>query len=167
MPAHRSPHKLNQPASADADRLAMVRLAIEGNPAFHLSELDVQRGGASFTVELLALFAKQRSSEGRPVEIHWLMGSDSFMGLATWRDPERILELARLGVLARPGFQPDFDRLERRLPGITAATCLIEMPAIGISATDLRQRVAEGRSVRYQLPDGVAAYIAQRGLYAR
>lgn len=161
-PAKASPHKLQQPSSPAADRLRMVELAIAGNPHFEVSRVDLARPGPSYTVDTLALL---QEALGLEAELYFLMGLDSLASILTWHRPADIIARVRLVVASRPGYNADLAALEKELPGITARTLLLDMPEIGISARDLRQRVRERRPIRYQVPDDVARYIAERGLY--
>jgi nicotinate-nucleotide adenylyltransferase len=139
----------------------MLTLGIADNPAFELCLLDVERGGPSYTADTLELLAEQYAG----TDLYFLMGEDSLEDLPTWHAPERILRAARLAVVARPGADADLARLERVLPGISQRVALVSTPAIGIAARDLRQRVAAGLPIRYQVPPAVEHYIREHGLY--
>jgi nicotinate-nucleotide adenylyltransferase len=156
VPAATPPHKRLDPGLAPAaDRLAMTRLAVEGNERFEVSDVEIARSGISYTVDTLAALA----GEYPGARLHLLLGGDSLAAFATWRAPERILELARLVVYARPG-------VPREAPGPLAGhVTWVEAPALALSSSDLRARIAEGRSVRYLVPDAVREYIARHGLY--
>jgi nicotinate-nucleotide adenylyltransferase len=132
-------------------RVAMVRLAIEGNPAFEMSTLEIDRPGPSYTADTLeALMA------GRPgSELVLILGRDAYEDLPDWVRPDRIRELATVVVAARNG-----EGLNVEPPAVRLA-----MPEIGISATDIRERVASGRSVLYMVPAAVEAYIREHALY--
>jgi nicotinate-nucleotide adenylyltransferase len=93
------------------------------------------------------------------------MGADSLRDLAHWKDPERIVELAEIGVAARPGVRMDLDQVHRVLPAATGRVTIVETPLIGISSTDLRQRAADGRPITYQVPEAVERYISDHDLY--
>lgn len=162
VPASVSPLKLGQVSAPAADRLAMVRLAIADNPALSISEVDLRRSGPSFTVETLASLRREL---GNDVQLYYVMGVDSLLTLAKWRDPHGIIERARLAVISRPGFGVDWSDLERQVPGIREATELIDSLRVGISSTDIRARLRDGRTIRYQVPSAVEEYIRQRGLY--
>jgi nicotinate-nucleotide adenylyltransferase len=154
VPAGEPPHKPKGGLSAAADRLAMVRLATASNPAFAVSELEVHRHGPSYTVEtLLALAAEP---EGH--ELFLIVGSDTLPEMASWREPRRIFELCRVAVADRPG-------ADRGETPAGARVVSVPGPQLPLSATAVRQRVREGRSVRYLVPDAVADYIETRRLY--
>ena len=162
MPAARSPHKRGQAPAADAHRRAMVELAIADHPAFALSLVDLDRPPPSYTVDSLALLHAARPR----AEWVLVLGADSLAGLSTWREPARIAAQARLAVFARPGASLDLAALETRMPFLAGRVALLEGPRVEISATDIRRRVARGRSIRYLVPEAVRAYIETHGLYA-
>ena len=141
----------------------MVELAIAGNPHFRLSRLDLDRPGPHYTVDALALL---QSRLGPEVELYLIIGLDSLVKLRTWREPARLIRLCRLAVVSRPGQQLALDELEAALPGLGERLHLLETPLIGIAAEDLRQRVREGQSIEYQVPEAVEEYIYAHGLYA-
>jgi nicotinate-nucleotide adenylyltransferase len=165
VPAAVPPHKQNQTLSSAAARLEMLRLAVGGHEAFRVSEIELTRGGVSYTVDTLAAIRAERPD----AELFLLLGGDSLVDMPTWRDPRRILELARPMTVGRPGSPtPNYRVLDAFVdPAILAglAALHVEMPLVGISSRDLRRRVAEGRSIRYQVPRAVEQYIATAGLY--
>jgi nicotinate-nucleotide adenylyltransferase len=162
MPASAPPHKPGRDITSPEHRLAMVRLAVAGNPAFEASELEVARGGASYTVDTLeAVLAAGL------VDPWLILSSEALAGLPTWRDPVRILGLARVAVVPRGGFDPlGPEWVEARFPGAAARVRFLAGPLLPISGSVVRRRAAAGRSVRYLVPDAVAAYIAYHRLYA-
>jgi nicotinate-nucleotide adenylyltransferase len=162
VPAAQPPHKLDEPVTAAAHRLAMVALAIADNPQFALSGLELERGGISFTVDTLrALRAAEPDAE-----LSFIVGMDSLGELATWHDPAGILAAAWVAAVHRPGYPPlDLARLERDMPGATARVRIVPIPGLDISSTDLRARFAEGRPVRYLLPESVIQYTVEHHLY--
>ncbi len=161
VPAAAPPHKPGRPISAPGDRLAMVRLAVAGNPAFEASDAEIVRGGASYTVDTLEVL------RAGGLEEPWLiLSSESLLLLPAWREPQRILELARLAVVPRGGFEPlGPDWVEARFPGAVERVRFLPGPLLPISGSVVRRRAHAGRSVRYLVPDAVAAYIADHGLY--
>ena len=163
VPAGRPPHKTAAEVSNDNDRLAMVRLAVAGNPAFGVSTADVDRNGPSFTSDLLA----RLSAELAPASVVFLMGEDSLRDLPTWHEPARIAALAELGVARRPGVDVDLEAVLRAVPTARGRVHLVPMPPIGIASHDLRRRVRAGEPIRYLVPEAVEAYIAEHGLYHR
>ncbi len=162
-PAGDPPHKQGHVISPVTHRLAMVRLAIADNPAFAVTTVDTDRPGPHYTVDTIRLL---REEWGTGVdETFFLMGADSLTQLLTWHQPDRLVELCHLAVMARPGYRPDLTGLRSSLPGLVARLEWVEMPVLDISASDLRRRVCQGRSIRYQVPEAVAAYVAEHGLY--
>jgi nicotinate-nucleotide adenylyltransferase len=163
VPAGNPPHKPGSSIHADAEhRVAMVGLAIAGNDQFALSRVDVDRPGPHYSVDMLA----RLHDAYRGTDFVFLIGADSLRDLPTWSRPAELLKLARLGVMRRPGVDPpDLTALERDLPGLSDRVEWVNAPLIDIAASDLARRLANGRSVRYQLPDAVLAYIKQHGLY--
>ena len=148
----RKPDRVITPAE---HRVTMLRLAIEDNAAFDVSLLEVERPGPSYTVVTLEQMKAERPEE----EIFFILGRDALADLPHWHRPERILALATLAVADRPGAaEPGAPLPEARLQAV-------DMPAIGITGTDLRERVRDGRSVRYQVPASVEAYIRRHRLY--
>lgn len=160
MPAASPPHKTSEITSAD-HRAAMVTLAIEGNPRFSLSRIDLDRPGPHYTVEMLRLVRAQTEID----TLYFLMGADSLHNFATWRDPAAILDLALLAVVQRPGTTLDLTTLATTVPAIQSRVTFVDAPEIAISSTALRTRVQQGLSIRYQVPPAVSTYIEQQGLY--
>jgi nicotinate-nucleotide adenylyltransferase len=164
VPVREQPLKQGRQVSPVEHRIAMVELAIEGNPHFALSRVDVDRPGPSYTVDTLRQLREQLG-EAEKVAIWFIIGADSLVTLPRWRDPTGILAQARLAVVRRPGITPDLSDLENLMPGLPAHIDWVDAPLIEISATDLRRRIAEGRSIRYRVPRAVVEYIEREGLY--
>ena len=165
IPAATPPHKLERSMSSSADRIAMLELAIGGQQQLLVSSMEIDRGGISYTVDTLR-HVKQLQPEA---ELLFLMGADSLVELPTWREPAEICSLSTPIVVRRAGSPaPDFTGL-RELVGESRAKQIaeqqFEMPVVELSSTDLRQRAAEGRSLRYRTPRAVEAYIEQHQLY--
>jgi nicotinate-nucleotide adenylyltransferase len=158
IPAGQPPHKRSHPVSPRARRVAMVRLAVRGNPAFVVSTIEARRSGPSFTVETL----RRVASETPRARLYLLLGADSLDEFPTWREPEAILSLATLAVAGRPGGSPR--RPKRALRG-RGRVAWLDNAEIDVSSSRVRARVRAGHSVRYLVPDAVAAYIARHRLY--
>lgn len=142
-------------------RVEMVQLAIAGHRAFELSTLEVERAGPSYSVETLAaLEARQPAAE-----LFFVLGLDALEDLPNWREPQRVIELATLAVAPREGGRLASEALDWLVPGLAGRVVWIEMPRLDISGTELRQRAALGRSLRYLVPDAVEAYIREHALY--
>lgn len=161
VPTGQPPHKADQPVSPNADRLAMLQLAIAGNPAFEISTLDLDRAGPSYTADLLAMLSDQHPG----ARFVFLMGEDSLRDLPTWHKPEAMLALAELGVAIRPDVDTDLAALYEVLPAARGRITIVPTTLIDISSSELRRRIREGRPVRYQLPESVASYIMSNQLY--
>ena len=150
------PHKPRGRTDAN-HRLEMTRLAIAGNPHFEVSDRETRTPGPHYSVETLAAIHQDHPAD----DLFFMIGGDSLIDLPQWREPGRILALATLIVANRPGFEPP--ALD---PGIDARPILhVPIPPIGISSSDLRRRLGEGRSIRYQVPRAVEAYIDAHKLY--
>ncbi len=161
VPAATPPHKPGRPVTDAARRMAMVELAIADNPSFRVSVLEVERGGASYTVDTLEALRDQGISEP-----WFILSAEALAGLPTWRDPERILVLCRLAVVPRAGYEPLGPAwVAARFPGLEDRVTFLPGPLLPISGSVVRRRAAAGRSVRYLVPDPVARYIADQHLY--
>jgi nicotinate-nucleotide adenylyltransferase len=162
-PVGQPPHKAGRPVSPAGHRVAMTRLAIDGHPRFDVCLVDVERPGPQYSYALMEILA------GRFPGVEWrfLVGADALMDMPKWREPSRLLAAARLGVARRPGRRVDLDRLEAALPGIRARIDWVDAPLVDLSSTDLRRRAREGGSLRYLVPDAVAAHIVAHELYRR
>ena len=165
IPSYQSPHKLGLAVTDGKARVEMLRLALAGHPRLSVSEVELRREGTSFTVDTL----QQLHDEEPSRELFWLIGGDSLNDLPTWREPQRIAELATIVAVNRGDRPlPDAASLEARLgAAIAARVRMVEMPGIDLSATDLRRRAREGRSLRFMTPRAVEVYIADQGLYRR
>jgi nicotinate-nucleotide adenylyltransferase len=163
IPAAQPPHKPDRPITSAADRFAMVEAAIAGNDQFEISRVELDRGGPSYTAETLASL---RATDGDdPLAL--ILSAESFAELPTWHEPERILELAAAVVVApRYGYEEvDEGFLARQFPSSSGRAVFLDGPRIRMSASEVRERAASGRSIRYLVPDAVAAYIGDHGLY--
>ena len=162
VPAARPPHKPGGPLSPAEDRLAMVRLAVDDDPRLEVSTIEVEREGPSYTVDTLE--AVRGANPG--AELVLVMAADSLAGISTWRLPERLLELAEWAVGPRPGSAPPAaEELARQLGGDVRRIHLLDGPALDVSATEIRARVAAARAIRYLVPRSVERYIAEHDLY--
>jgi len=161
IPTSSPPHKPGRPVTPAADRLAMVQLAVAGNPAFELCDIEVRRGGPSYTVDTLAQLA------ALGIRDPWfILSAEALAGLPEWQEPERVLELARLAVVPRDGFETlDPAWVAGRFPAQADRVTFLGGPLLPISGSVVRRRAAAGRSVRYLVPQAVAAYIADHRLY--
>jgi nicotinate-nucleotide adenylyltransferase len=162
MPAATNPHKLETNTSSPKDRLAMLRLAIAGLSGLAVSELEINRGGTSYTVDTLTDLKSQDASR----ELFLLIGADSLADLPTWREPRRIIELAHIVAVNRGRKIPPLDEAQAALGvDFDRRLTILEMPGVDLAATDIRRRVAEGKSIRFMTPPAVERYILEHRLY--
>lgn len=161
IPAALPPHKPGRPITAAEHRLEMAELAVAGNPALAVSPIEIERGGTSYTVDTLDLLRRQGCDD-----LWFILSSEALAGFPAWRDPGRILELARLAVVPRGGASGlGAGWVRDRFPGQEDRFRFLPGPLLPISGSVIRRRVAAGRSIRYLVPDGVERYIANHRLY--
>jgi nicotinate-nucleotide adenylyltransferase len=166
MPAGIPPHKPDRIVTPPGDRIAMVELAIAGNDAFELSRVEVDRAGPSYTLDTVDELAAAEREAGREPDLTIILSAESFRGLPTWRDPERLLAACRIAVVPRGGFAPPGPAwLDEHFPDVEARVEFLDAPRLRLSATEIRARVAAGRSIRYLVPEAVRRYIEDHGLY--
>jgi nicotinate-nucleotide adenylyltransferase len=155
VPAGIPPHRA-LPSSSALDRYAMTALATAGHPRFTVSDVELRRDGPSYTVDTVAGLR----TETPKAEVFVIVGSDTFPEMVTWKEHERLVSLCTVAVVSRPGERP---------PAGSASgpkgVAHVEGPGLAISASAIRERVRQGKSVRYLVPDAVAEYIAKRALY--
>jgi nicotinate-nucleotide adenylyltransferase len=138
------------------DRYLMTVVATAADPRFSVSRVDIDREGPTYTVDTLT---DLHALYGEGTELFFITGADALGAILTWHDPQEVLRLAHLVGVTRPG-HPLAD------PGLPeGAATLVEVPALAISSTDVRARVAAGQPITYLVPDGVERYVAKRGLY--
>ncbi|MHB1071084.1 MAG: nicotinate-nucleotide adenylyltransferase [Gemmatimonadaceae bacterium] len=151
VPAAQQPLKTGVSSTEAVHRLAMARLAVQGDGRFRVDSLEMERGGVSFMVDTLRVYRERHPDAA----LFLLLGSDAAAALPKWREPEVIRVLAEIVVLTRGGVAVELPTGVRALP----------TRRVDLSATEIRERVAAGRSIRGFVPDAVAAYIATHGLY--
>ncbi len=150
------PHKKAPEVSAE-DRLAMVASAIQGEPAFRVSPIEIERGGASYTAETLKEIGRLYPG----ASLYLIVGADSAVDFSSWKDPEAVVDMANVVVAPRPGF--DLSEMEPRLRGKAQ---VFQSPTLELSSTMIRERLRTGRPVRFLVPEAVERYIRERGLYS-
>jgi nicotinate-nucleotide adenylyltransferase len=155
------PHKRGQVVSPVEHRLAMLTLAIANNPQFELSRIEIDRPGPYYTYETLGLLRDQLPGQA----LIFLLGADSLIDLPTWNHPDEIVRMATLGVMQRPGQRLYNDVIYERFPEAEGRILMMEAPEIGIAARTLRRMIANGISIRYQVPDPIIDYIRAHRLY--
>lgn len=164
VPAASPPHKRRRSISHAADRVLMTRLAVANDPRLDLSLIELEREGPSYTVDTLVEL-RQRHPDA---ELVLIMAADSLAQVGTWRSPDQLLELAIWAVGPRPGTAlPPRTELARQWGRAAARIHLLSGPALDISASQIRRRVAAGRAIRYLVPRAVEELIVERRLYRR
>ena len=163
VPAGQPWLKADIPISPAEHRLQMLRLAIGDKPHFKLSTIEIERAGASYTIDTIA---KLQGQLGNGDELFFILGWDSLAELPQWREPKRLIKLCYLVAAPRPGYpRPKLKALEASIPGISQRVMVLDEPYIDISASVIRDRVARGLSVRHLVPEAVNRYIKEHGLY--
>lgn len=161
-PAFQPPHKSQGTYSSFEHRVSMVELAIKSNPRFSLSLIETRLPVPSYTVDTVRAFRRELPAD---TVLYFIMGMDSLANILTWHKPGELLQLCRIVVAERAGYQVDIASLDARLPGLRQSLELIDTPELSISSTDLQRRLRRGLSVRYQLPTLVEQYILRQNLY--
>jgi len=175
VPAAQPPHKPATDLAPAPERFAMVALAVAGHPKFAVSDLELTRSGLSYTVDTLSALARPGDA------LFLLIGSETFLDLLSWREPRRVAKLARLVVVPRTGsaFDPESAAAQKVLREVGAepfatlrggpvpaqGTLVVHVSSLPVSASELRRRAREGRSLAFRLPPAVIAYIAAHRLY--
>ena len=166
IPSAAPPHKTGSDLAAPEDRLEMVRLAVAGEPGFEVSDIELRREGPSYTLLTVQAYRQQ---VGADVPLYWLIGGDTLPELHSWYHIAELVDLCRIVTAVRPGFEtPDFSTLFGCLSLAQIQRLresILSTPRIDISATQIRARVREGKSIRYLVPESVVEYIAQERLY--
>ena len=167
IPAGQPPHKTGHAVTDMQHRLAMLELALASNPYFRISLMEIERSGPSYTVDTLRTLREQLGADS---DLSFIIGWDSLEELHTWYKASELLTfVTHLIAVRRPGYEEDIEYnrvLEQRLPGILQRLLVIPAPQLEISATDLRQRVAQNRPIKYQTPEVVETYIKENRLYS-
>jgi len=148
--------KADVPVSPAEDRYLMTVIATAANPRFQVSRVDIDRSGPTYTVDTLR---DLRDKYGHDAELYFITGADALERILSWKDAAAMFELAHFVGVTRPGFELS----DAHLPADTVS--LVRVPAMAISSSDCRHRVAEGKQIWYLVPDGVVQYIAKRRLY--
>lgn len=161
VPAGQPWLKLDRNITPVVHRVEMVRRAIADNPHFKLCTIEVERPGPSYTVDTLTRLQKQLGSEA---SLFFIIGRDTLAELPLWKEPEQLIQLCRLVVAPRLGSK-DLKHLETAIPGLLDKVIQLDMPVIGISSSGIRQRIAQGLSIRYWVPAEVEKYITGQKIY--
>lgn len=163
VPAGQPWQKADRGVTPGPVRLAMVERAIAGNPSFEVDRFEIDRAGPSYTVDTLAGFAAR---EPAGTELWFILSAEALAGLATWRDPDRVVALAHLCVVPRGRAAGDaVAAFLARFPAAARSLVVLDRPRLDISSTEIRERVRAGRSIRYLVPDGVTDLVTRYALY--
>jgi nicotinate-nucleotide adenylyltransferase len=182
IPSFLPPHKSDEGMPSAMQRQEMISLAIKGNPHFTGSDIEIRRGGRSFTIDTIEELRRAHAG----ADLYFITGLDSFLDIGTWKEWERLLTLCSFVVLSREGYrfrdivklgflnslEREFDALDRRektqvlLQTGELRIHFERIPSYDISSTDIRIRIREGRSIKYLLPEAVERYIIEHNLYA-
>ena len=161
--------KQDRSITAAVHRLEMIRLAIADNPYFKLSTLEVERPGPSYTVDTLTILRKQLGSRA---SLFFILGRDALAELPLWKEPQKVMRLCRFVVAPRPLLErvessgsENLKDLERAIPGLLERVIELDMPVIGISSSEIRQRIVRGLPIRYLVPPEVEEYMAKHKVY--
>ena len=154
IPAFISPHKSDAKTSSAEDRLNMIKLAVDGIPFFDYSDMEIEKGGVSFTIDTL------RELKNTYEELEFIIGYDNIFSFHTWKDPDEIMKLAKIIVLKRKSSHPPQFKNKYYHQAVFVQTRGIE-----ISATDLRERVKNGLPINFLVPPTVMEYINKHNLY--
>ena len=160
VPTGRPWMKEHRDVSPAEDRYLMTVIATASNPHFSVSRLEVDREGPTYTVDTLRALEAEYGGE---TELFFITGADAVLEIFHWKDPEEILSLAHVIAATRPGY--DLARFEAEAPTSHPRISVMNIPALAISSTDIRDRVRAGRPIRYLVPEGVKTYIDKAGLY--
>lgn len=163
IPSATPPHKVVDKLASARDRLQMIKLAIRGNDRFELDDIEIRRGGKSYSVDTLAELHRRHPR----ATFYFVIGADSLRELHLWREAQRLVRLCIFVTVPRPGFEPK-PVIDPRLDAATRRRLrqhVLRGHACAIASRDIRARVASGRPIRYLVPDAVRDYIRRRRLY--
>ena len=180
IPAARQPLKTDQGITPYVDRARMVELAIQGNPAFALSDLEQQRGGTSYSIDTVKYFLANSPVD---LELYFILGQDAFRDIQQWKDWQELLKRCHFIVMTRPGYETedlpailtediartyDFNNVSDGFTGSTGTSIYFRrLTFLEISSTDIRTRMAQQQSIQYLVPETVHEYILTRELYSK
>jgi nicotinate-nucleotide adenylyltransferase len=163
VPAGQPWLKANSPISPAEHRVRMLRLAIADKTCCRLSTMEIERAGPTYTVDTIAELQNQLGAED---ELFFILGWDSLAELPQWHEPSRLIKLCYLVAVPRLGYPaPDFKALEADVPGLSQRVIMLDTPEIDVSATSIRNRVAQGLSIAHLVPEAVDEYIRKHKLY--
>jgi nicotinate-nucleotide adenylyltransferase len=159
VPTGRPWMKEHERVSPAEDRYLMTVIATASNPRFRVSRLEVDREGTTYTVDTL----RSLKAESAGADLFFISGADAILEIFQWKDPHELFELAQFIAATRPGY--DIAAFEATAPTSRPVITVMNIPALAISSTDVRARVAVGAPIRYLVPEGVNSYVQKAGLY--
>ena len=165
LPAGQPWMKADKSISPAVYRVEMLRLALQDKPYFKISTMEVEHKGPSYSVDTIT---KLKAQSAEASDLYFIIGWDNLARISLWKDPAKLIQLCFLAAVPRPGFdRPDIKKLETEIPGISKKVILLDKPRVDINATDIRNRVAQGLSISGMVPEAVARYIKENGLYLK
>lgn len=159
LPSGKPPHKENDEIVSPAHRWIMTMLAITSNARFSASTIEIERGGESYTRDSLLELKK---IYGNGTEVYFITGADAIADISTWHRTEDLPKLAKFIAVSRPGYKLDLEKIDFHF---RKSTFLMEIPALVISSTDIRNRIRQGKTIKYLVPESVEHYIYKNKLY--
>lgn len=164
IPTGRPPHKRESRVTEGCKRIHMLRLAVEANPKFHVSTIEVDRKETSYTIDTIR---QLQEDYGQDTQLYFIMGSDAFNYIESWKQYRELLKMVNFIVMTRQlgNYQELDDKINLLREGHGANIRKIQIPFLQISSTDIRKRIKEESFIKYLLPENVEAYIIDRGLY--
>ncbi len=160
VPSANPPHKIEQKITDAEQRYLMATLATISNPKFSVSKIEIKRDGLSYTIDTVREFKKIYPNH----KLFFITGTDAIMEIFDWKAPQDLLQEADFIAASRPGYS--LGNIEEKISGTYKEEIhLLKIPGLAISSTNIRQRVQEGRPIKYQLPESVENYIRQKNLY--
>ena len=160
LPTGRPWMKADLPVSGPEDRYLMTVIATASNPRFSVSRVEIDRPGPTYPVETLQELRRQAEGD---IDLFFITGADAMLEILEWKDPDEVLAQAHFIAATRPGY--DLARFQERAPSSHPNISVMDIPALAISSTDIRRRVAAGEPIRYLVPEGVQTYIEKSRLY--
>lgn len=163
IPAGNPPHKPDRIITEPSIRYEMTSLAVASNPFFCASDLEIRRDGPSFTIDTVRYMMRLHPDQ----RIYFITGADALLEISTWKNFEVLLSICNFVAATRPGYRllELKEKLDSLRDNLKQNISYMEVPALAISSTDIRQRVREGRPIKYLLPESVEDYIIQNNLY--
>ena len=163
IPAGRPWFKDGENVSDKGGRLRMLELAVEGNASFEIDTMELEREGATYTIDTMEELRKRM---GEDVELYFIIGIDALAELGRWKDPQRLASICHFATMRRPGFtELDLEEMKAEAPWVSGRVHVLDNVQVDISSSDIRDRVEQGLSIRYLVPPAVRGYIEEQGLY--